>query len=100
MPNKIKIILHAIYREIAGGKEIKEELTEICTVKNILNRLAENYGRDFKKIINPKTQQISNNVLVMLNGKSLRSTDTRLQNNDIIMITIATANLQWLKVEG
>lgn len=100
MPSEIKIILHGIYREIAGREEIKEESTENCTVKTILNRLAENYGRDFKKILNPKTQQISNDVLVMLNGKSRRSTDTRLENNDTIMITVATANLQWLKVEG
>ncbi|MHA2100378.1 MAG: MoaD/ThiS family protein [Candidatus Kariarchaeaceae archaeon] len=88
---EIKIVLHAIYREIAGRKEIKEELTGNCTVKTILNRLAGNYGKDFKEIIDPKTQQISNDILVMLNGKSLRSTDTRLENNDIIMISVAVA---------
>jgi molybdopterin converting factor small subunit len=92
MPSEIKIVLHAIFREITGRKEIIEILeSENCTVKAILNRLAMNYGKDFKEIIDPETQQISNDILVMLNGKSLRSTDKQLENKDTILISIAVA---------
>ena len=84
----IKILLHATFREVAGKKEIIEEVNPNYTLANILFNLAKQYGKDFNKIIDHKTRQISTDTLVMINGKSVRKTDIKLKDNDIIMITV------------
>jgi len=88
MTARVKVLLHAMFKDIAGKREITQQVNSNFTLGDILNDLAEKYGRDFNDIIDPRTGQISTDTLVMLNGKSVRQTDIKLQDKDIIMITV------------
>ena len=87
-PPHIKILFHATFREIAGKKEVTEEVNPNHTLADILSKLAKQYGKDFNKIIDPKTKQINTDTLIMINGQSVRKTDIKLKDNDVIMITV------------
>jgi len=87
MPH-VKILLHASFREIAGKKEVTEEVNSNHTLADVLSKLAKKYGKDFNKIVDHKTKQINIDTLVMINGKSARKTDIKLKDNDVIMITV------------
>ena len=84
----VKILLQATFREIAGKKEIAQEIDSNYTLADILSKLAKQYGKDFNKIVDHKTGQINTDTLVMINGKSVRKTDIKLKDNDVIMITV------------
>jgi MoaD family protein len=84
----IKILFHAMFREIAGKKEVIEEINPKYTLADILSKLAKQYGKDFNKIVDRKTGQVGTDTLVMINGQSIRKTDIKLKDNDIIMITV------------
>jgi len=84
----VKVLLHAMFKDIAGKREITQEVSSNFTLGDVLNKLAKKYGRDFSEIIDPRTGQIGTDTLVMLNGKSVRQTDIKLNDKDIIMITV------------
>jgi MoaD family protein len=84
----IKILLHATFRETAEKKEITEKITLDYTLADVLSKLAKRYGKDFNKTIDSKTGQINIDTLIMINGKSVRKTDIKLKDNDVIMITV------------
>lgn len=88
MADELKILFHANFREITKRREIIEKIEENCTVASVLENLAGRYGKDFNEIIDPKTGQISTEVLVMLNGRVIRATDTRLKDKDVFIITL------------
>ncbi|MFX1254628.1 MAG: MoaD/ThiS family protein [Promethearchaeota archaeon] len=88
MAGEIKIIFHANFREITKKKEIIEEIKEDYTIAYILEKLAKNYGKDFNSIIDRKTGKISSETLVLLNGRGIRATDIKLQDKDVLVITI------------
>lgn len=88
MAGHVKVSLAATFREIAGQREIVEDVGSGITLRDILTKLAERYGRDFKKIVDSKTGQISLETWVMVNGKSVRRTDIELKDNDVVTITI------------
>ena len=88
MTAHVKVLLHAMFKDIAGKREITQEVDSNFTLGDVINKLAKKYGRDFKEIIDPRTGQISTDTLVMLNGKSVRQTDIKLNDKDIVMITV------------
>jgi MoaD family protein len=88
MPVQVKVLLHAMFKEIAGTREITRELNADSTLGEVLEELARRYGKDFKTIVDPKTGQISADTLVMLNGQSVRKTDIQLKDRDVIMISV------------
>jgi len=88
MTAHVRVLLHAMFKDIAGKREIIQEVDSNFTLGDVLNRLAKKYGRDFNEIIDPRTRLISTDTLVMLNGKSVRRTDIKLNDKDIIMITV------------
>jgi len=88
MTAHVKVLLHAMFKDIAGKREITQEVDSDFTLGDILSKLARKYDKDFNEIIDPRTGQISTDTLVMLNGKSVRQTDIKLQDQDIIMITV------------
>lgn len=88
MTAHVRVLLHAMFKDIAGRREIIQEFDSDFTLGDILNILIKKYGRDFNEIIDPRTGQISVDTLVMLNGKSVRQTDIKLQDKDIIMISV------------
>ncbi len=88
MTTHVKILLHAMFKEIAGQREILLEVKPTSTLRDLLDALAKKYGKEFNSIIDPKTGQVSLDTLVMLNGKSIRKPDVQLKDNDVVMITV------------
>ena len=90
MTIRVRVLLNGIFRKIVGKREIIEEIDSNQTLKQILDKLANKYGRDFKEIVDPKTEVVSSEFLVSINGQIVRDTQVNLENDDILMITILT----------
>lgn len=88
MTTHVKILLHAMFKEIAGQREILQEVKPKYTLRDTLDALAKKYGKEFESIIDTKTGQVSLDTLVMVNGKSIREPDFQLKGNDVVMITV------------
>jgi len=88
MTVQVRVLLHAMFKEIAGVREITQELNRDYTLGEVLRELAGKYGKDFKTVVDTKTGLVSADTLVMLNGQSIRKTDTQLKNGDVIMISV------------
>ncbi len=88
MPAHVRILLHAMFKETAGKREILQEVSSDFTLRDMLDSLARKYGEEFKSIIDPGTGQVRLDTLVMLNGKSIRKPDVQLRDNDVVMITV------------
>ena len=88
MAEHIRILFAAMFRKIAGVRETTEEIASGSTIRDVLNKLAKKYGKDFNDIINPETGQIDLETLVLVNGRSIRRTDLELRDNDVVMITV------------
>lgn len=82
----MKILLQSIFREAASKRELAKEARPGLTLKDLLNELANEYGGEFKDIIDAKTGEISPDVLIMINGISVRKVDLQLKDDDIVMI--------------
>lgn len=85
---QVKVMFQAMYREIVGKREIVQEVDSQCTLRDLLDILAKKYGRDFNDVIDPKTGDISFETWVLVNGKSMRDTDIKLKNNDVVFIGV------------
>lgn len=85
---RIEILFQATFREITNKRKIVEEINEDCTFGDILAELAKKYGKDFFNIINPQTDKISNDILVMLNGKGIRKIDERIKDKDVLIFSL------------
>ncbi len=88
MTTHVKVLLHAMFKDIVGKREITQGLNTDATLRVVLDELARKYGKDFKEILDPKTGQINADTLVMLNGQSVRKTDMQLKDGDVIMISV------------
>ena len=91
MTSHVRIKLFAMFQEVAGQKEIIQLIESEATLKSVLTALAEQYGGDFEETIDSETGQVDVNTLVMLNGKNVRNTETKLKDNDSIVITVPAA---------
>lgn len=85
---KIEIIFNATFREITKKRKIIENINDDCTFGEILAELARNYANDFDHVINPQTGKISNDILVMLNGKGIREIDEKIKNGDVLIFSL------------
>jgi len=88
MTAQVRVLLHAMFREVAGTREITQELNTNSTLEQVLENLAKKYGKDFNKVVDSKTGQVSVDTLVILNGQSVRKVDIPLKDRDVIMISI------------
>lgn len=88
MTGHVRVLFAATFREIAGQRDILQEVCSGITLGAILKTLAETYGRAFNEIVDSKTGQISLETWVMVNGKSVRRTDIELRDHDVVIITI------------
>lgn len=88
MPHHVKVLFHATFREAVGQREISEEVDSGSTLEDLMNRLARRYGEPFDEIITSERGEISREVVVMVNGKSVRKTNVVLRDGDVVMITV------------
>jgi MoaD family protein len=76
-----------MFREIVGKREISQKISPGTTLGDILGILARKYGKDFQETINEKTGQVNIDTLIMLNGKNVRNINTKINDDDLIIIT-------------
>jgi MoaD family protein len=88
MPTEVTVKFQAMYREIVGKREIVQTIDSDSTLRDVLDALAKTYGKDFNDIIDTTTGQIDLDSWVMLNGRSVRKTDIKLSDNDMIYIGV------------
>lgn len=84
----MKVLLHAMFKETAGQREILQEVGPDFTLRDMLDALAEKCGGEFNSIIDSKTGMVSFDTLVLVNGKSVRKPDVQLKDRDVVMITV------------
>lgn len=88
MSVRVRVLLHANFREIVGKREIIEEINSNSTLRDILDKLAQRYGRDFKQIVDPGTGAVSLEFLVSINGRIMRDANVKLNNDDVLILSI------------
>ncbi|UCF59376.1 MAG: MoaD/ThiS family protein [Candidatus Bathyarchaeota archaeon] len=88
MSIRVRVLLHANLREIVGKREVIEEISSNSTLRDILDKLAQRYGRDFKQIVDPGTGAISLEFLVSINGRIIRDANVKLNNDDVLILSI------------
>ena len=88
MSVRVRVLLHANFREIVGKREIIEEINSNSMLRDILDKLAQRYGRDFKQIVDPGTGAISLEFLVSINGRIMRDANVKLNNDDVLILSI------------
>jgi len=87
MIHHIRVLLHATFRETVGEREISEEIDSGSTLEDLIKKLARRYREPFDDIISSE-REISREVVVMVNGKSVRKTNVVLRDGDVVMITV------------
>ncbi|MEM2319542.1 MAG: MoaD/ThiS family protein [Candidatus Bathyarchaeia archaeon] len=85
---RVKVAFQAMFREAAGKREIIQEVENNCTLRDLLDMLAKEYGGVFNDVVDPKTGEISTEVWVLVNGKSVRKTDIKLNDDDLVYIGV------------
>lgn len=88
---KVKVMFQAMFREIVGNREIDQEINNGCTLGDLLDYLAKKYGKDFNEITDSSTGEISTEVWILVNGKSMRKTNIQLNDNDVVYIGVPLA---------
>ena len=76
---KIKVKGYFTFKKIMGGKAVLEIEKEKATIKEMLKDLSENFDHDFKEaIIDPKTQEVSSHIRILVNGRHYQFLPNRL----------------------
>lgn len=83
---KVKVLLASVFRETAGRKELEEEVPEGFKLADLLHELALRFQGAFNKVLTP-SGEVNEDVLLFLNGMSLKKADLELKEGDLIMIT-------------
>lgn len=85
---KVKVKYFAIFRELTNKREEELEVKEGSTVKDLLEVLAEKYGKKFRDIVFNEGA-VSDRLLMLLDGVniySLNNLETKLNENSVFVI--------------
>jgi len=63
----VTVKFYATIKEVTGTPEVSVEM-EWGTISDVLNILADRYGKDFREIVFNKNGQLSGNTKILLNG--------------------------------
>ncbi len=89
---KVSVRFFAALRELIGKKAESIEFPDgkEVTVENVLERLAELYGKDFVEyVFDRKTGEIQSYLTLLVNGRSITTLDglkTMLTDGDVLAI--------------
>lgn len=88
---QISVRFFTSLRELTGKKEEKLEFpeNEIVTIKNVLEGLAERYGKSFAEYIYDGEGKVKIFLQFLINGRSasaLNGLETRLKDGDVLAI--------------
>ena len=84
--SNVTVKLFANLRELANTRELK---VEASTVEEVLKKLIEKFGAEFKKELFVDENKIRDEYLLLVNGKNFEFLDglkTKLKENDVIAI--------------
>jgi MoaD family protein len=90
----VKISFLSLLKSRFGVKELNMNLENDATINDVFAKLFEKYGEDIKSVIVKKSGDLNDHVVIMLNEKNIRSLDelnTKIHNNDEIMLLPAIA---------
>lgn len=90
----VKISFLSLLKDRIGVKELNMDLEDESTINDVFAKLFEKYGEDIEKVLIKKTGDLNDQVVIMLNEKSIRSLDnldTKIRNNDEIILLPAIA---------
>jgi molybdopterin converting factor small subunit len=76
MAIQVSVEFIGLLREITGVNQLTLDVEEGATPKDVIGRLADRYGRDLENRI-LQANCVSDDALVILNGKSIRVADVR-----------------------
>jgi len=85
---RVKVRLFALLREVAGTKEIEEEVEEGITVKDLLERLSTKLPKRFRELVFEE-QNVSKNVIILVNRRGIRELEgleTKLKDGDEVAL--------------
>lgn len=88
---KIKVKSFLTLRKVMDGQASLEIAAEKLTLKELLARLCDRFGEDFKNMLfDPKEGEVSQNVKILINGRHYRhlpdQMDNELKNGDEVCL--------------
>ncbi len=90
----VKISFLSLLKDRIGVKELNMNLEDESTINDVFAKLFEKYGEDIEKVLIKKTGDLNDQVVIVLNEKNIRSLDnldTKIRNNDEIILLPAIA---------
>ena len=90
----VKISFLSLLKDRIGAKELNMDLEDESTINDVFVKLFEKYGEDIEKVLIKKTGDLNDQVVILLNEKNIRSLDkldTKIRNNDEIILLPAIA---------
>ncbi|MEM0232816.1 MAG: ubiquitin-like small modifier protein 1 [Candidatus Nezhaarchaeales archaeon] len=85
---KVKVKFFALIREVAGVKEVEEEVEDGTNVRKLLENLCEKMPERFRNLIF-NGQEVSRNLIILVNRKGIRELDgleTKLKDGDEVAL--------------
>jgi MoaD family protein len=90
---RINVRLFHRLREITGNTVLSEDIDENSTLRQLIDRIAEDQGVEFKKLLlNPKTNEPLPNVIILVNGRHNRfagGLEKSLKEGDVVDLLTA-----------
>ena len=86
---KVEVKFFTSLREITGKKTEEIMLTDITTVEELLTKLSEKYGKNFRAYLYSKNGKVQGFLSVLVNGKNINALegfDTKLKQGDTVAI--------------
>ncbi len=86
---KIEVRLFAGLRELAKQKAVTEDLPDGSTVADVINRLGDRFGPDFRKQVLDERGRPNESFRILVNGQSiaaLQGAETKLRDGDVVAI--------------
>ena len=93
MTIRVKVEFIGVLREITGTNEITLDLEDNATLKDVIGKLAVKFGKDLQTRT-LEGSQIAEDALVILNGKSIRTSDAgsiMMKNGDSLALAPESA---------
>lgn len=85
---KVKVKFFALIREVAGVKEMEEEIGDNTTVRELLEKLCEKMPGKFRNLIFDG-REVSKNLIILVNRRGIRELDgleTKLKDGDEVAL--------------
>ena len=90
----VKISFLSLLKDKIGVKELTLDLEDQTTINDVFSKLIERLGKDIETVLFKKPGELNDQVVIMLNEKSICSQDdlsTKIHHKDEILLLPAIA---------